>query len=64
NAEFDANILRTGKIENGFSSFAQRDRKVPFTEKSIVGKSGTGIIPLKFTVGDGMLKITEFGRPG
>jgi hypothetical protein len=63
NAEFDAMILRTGKIENGFSGFVPRNRKTEFTDKSIVGKSGIGSVPLKFTVGDGTLKIKEIGKP-
>jgi hypothetical protein len=63
NAEFDANILRTGKIDNLFSSFKPRDRKADFTERSIAARSGAGSIPLKFTVGDGNMKITEIDRP-
>jgi hypothetical protein len=63
NAEFDASILRTGKIENLFSSFKPRDRKGEFTEKSIIAKTGTGSIPLKFTVGDGNMKINEINKP-
>ncbi len=64
NAEFDATILRTGAIANGFTGFKPRVRKAEFTERSIVAKSGTGVIPLKFTVGDGTLTIKESGRPG
>lgn len=63
NADFDATILRTGKIENLFSTFTPRIRKGEFTEKSIVAKTGTGSVPLKFTVGDGTMKITEINRP-
>lgn len=61
NAEFDANILKTGKIENAFEGFKPRVRKQEFTEKSIVAKSGTGGIPLKFSVGDGTMKINTIG---
>ena len=61
NAELDATILRTGKIENGYAEFTPRVRKGEFTEKSIVGKSGIGGVPLKFTVGDGSLKISKIG---
>lgn len=61
NAELDATILRTGKIENGYADFTPRARKGEFTEKSIVGKSGIGGVPLKFTVGDGSLKISKIG---
>ena len=61
NAELDATILRTGKIETGFTEFVPRVRKAEFTEKSIVAKSGVGGVPLKFTVGDGSLKISKIG---
>jgi hypothetical protein len=63
NADFDANILRNGKIDNGFAGFKPKERKVEFTEKSIIGKSGTGSVPLKFTVGDGTMTIKEIGKP-
>ena len=63
NAELDATILRTGKIENLFSTFTPRVRKGEFTEKWIVAKTGTGSIPLKFTVGDGNMTITEINKP-
>lgn len=62
NAQFDASILRTGRIENGFEGFKPRIRNGEFTERSIAAKSGTGTIPLKFTVGDGTMKISEIGR--
>ena len=61
NAELDATILRTGKIENGYLGLKPRVRKAEFTEKSIVAKSGVGGTPLKFTVGDGTLKIGSLG---
>lgn len=63
NAHFDASILRTGKIENLFSSFTPRERKAEFTETSIVAKAGTGSVPLKFTVGDGNITINEINKP-
>ncbi|MEO8573149.1 MAG: hypothetical protein ABI481_04205 [Pyrinomonadaceae bacterium] len=61
NAELDATILRTGKIENGYLGLKPRVRKAEFTEKSIVAKSGVGGTPLKFTVGDGTLKLASLG---
>ena len=63
NAELDATILRTGKIENSFAGLKPRDRKDEFTEKSIAAKAGIGGIPLKFTVGDGQLKISQVKKP-
>ena len=63
NADFDASILRTGKIENGFTEFKPRVRKQEFTETSIIGKSGTGGVPLKFSVGEGTMKIFQDKKP-
>ena len=62
NADFDASILRTGRIENAFKEFTPRVRKQEFTETSIVAKSGTGGVPLKFSVGDGTMKISAVGK--
>ena len=61
NAELDATILRTGKIENGFDGLKPRVRKAEFTDKSIVALSGIGGIPLRFTVGDGTLTLSGAG---
>lgn len=63
NADFDASILRSGKIENAFTDFKPRVRKVEFTEKSIAAKAGTGGIQLKFSVGDGTMKIVQDRKP-
>ncbi len=60
NAEVDANVLRTGQIENSFGELKPKTRNVKFTDKSISAKAGVGGVPLKFTVGDGTLKISEF----
>lgn len=56
-AEIDAMILRTGTIENAFPDLKPRDRNRVFTDKSIIAKTGVGGVPLKFTVGDGTLKL-------
>ncbi|HUR98099.1 MAG TPA: hypothetical protein VMZ26_08560 [Pyrinomonadaceae bacterium] len=62
NAELDATILRTGKIENGYLGLKPRVRTATFTDKSIVAKSGVGAgTSLKFTVGDGTLKLSSLG---
>ena len=63
NSDFDASILRTGRIENGFAEFTPRVRKQEFTETSIIAKSGTGGVPLKFSVGDGTMKILQDKKP-
>lgn len=59
NAEIDATVLRSGQVENTFGELKPRTRNVKFTEKSISAKAGNGGVPLKFTVGDGTLKISE-----
>ena len=56
-AEIDAVILRTGSIENSLADLKPRDRKALFTEKSVLAKAGVGGPSLKFTVGDGILKL-------
>lgn len=56
NAEIQANVLRTGKIENLVPTIKPRER-AKFTETSINGRSGGGGALLSFTVGDGTLKI-------
>ena len=61
NAELDATILRTGKIENDYAGLKPRVRKEEFTDKLIVARSGIGGIPLKFTVGDGTLTLSNVG---
>lgn len=58
-AEIDAVILRTGGIENSLTNLKPRDRKAVFTEKSILAKAGAGGPSLKFTVGDGTLRLAR-----
>lgn len=62
-AQLDAVILRTGKIDNAFPDLKPRDRKSPFTDRSIMAKAGVGGAPLKFTVGDGTLTIKPLTLP-
>lgn len=61
NAEFDATILKTGKIDNTFEGFKPRVRQQQFSDRSIAAKAGTGGVPLKFSIGDGTMKISTFG---
>lgn len=62
-AEIDAVILKTGAIENNLPDLKPRDRKVPFTAKSIIAKAGVGGAPLKFAVGDGNMKFERLVLP-
>ena len=62
-AELDAVILRSGAIENSIADLKPRDRKVPFTDKAISAKAGVGGVPIKFSVGDGTLKMERLVLP-
>jgi hypothetical protein len=59
NAEIDASILRTGKIENSLPALKPRDRS-KFSETSMLAKAGNGGALLSFTVGDGTLKMSNW----
>ena len=61
-AELDATILRTGKIENNLIDLKPRIRTVKFTEQNISAKAGSGGVPIKFTIGDGTLRLKTIGR--
>lgn len=58
-AELDVNVLRTGAIQNSITDLKPRDRKIAFTDRSIAAKAGVGGAPLKFTVGDGSIKLAR-----
>lgn len=62
-AEIDAAVLGAGVIENGFPDLKPRDRKVIFTEKAMFAKAGVGGALMKFSVGDGKLKIETLRVP-
>ena len=59
NAEVEASVLRTGQIENSFAELKPKARNAQFTDKLISAKAGVGGVSLKFTVGDGTLKIGQ-----
>jgi hypothetical protein len=61
-AEIDAMILKAGAIENKLGSLTPRNRKLPFTERMMAAKTGVGGPQLKFTLGDGTLKIMPLER--
>lgn len=53
----DASVLRVGKIfnKNGPEFVPRDERKLPFTEKLVSGKLGSGGSGIKLTVGDGSI---------
>jgi len=55
--DIDAEILRTGKIENAYG-LEPRER-TSINEKSVRGRAGAGGSVLKFTVGDGEIHIRK-----
>jgi DUF4097 and DUF4098 domain-containing protein YvlB len=61
-ANIDAIVLRTGKIENEFPDLKPRDRKIVFSDKSMLAKAGVGGPPIKLGVGDGTIKIGVLGK--
>ena len=62
-ADIDALVLRSGGIENEFPDLKPRDRKVAFTERSMSAKAGVGGGTLKFSVGQGKLRIEPLRAP-
>ncbi|MEO7659600.1 MAG: hypothetical protein ABIV48_08295 [Pyrinomonadaceae bacterium] len=62
-AEIDAIILKTGTFTNNLPELVPRDRKVPFTDRSIMAKAGVGGAPLKFTVGEGTITLERLKLP-
>lgn len=59
NANLKAEVLRTGKIDNSYKMLKPM-RHTKFTDKGMYAKAGNGGAELKFTVGDGKLKIADF----
>jgi len=55
--DIDADILRTGKIEDTFG-LESRERN-SITERSVRGLAGSGGADLKFTVGDGVIRFKK-----
>jgi hypothetical protein len=58
NADINAEILRTGQIENGVAALLPRERTTP-TPRSIKARAGAGGATLSFTVGDGTLTLKQ-----
>ncbi|HEY0003854.1 MAG TPA: hypothetical protein VGB17_03505 [Pyrinomonadaceae bacterium] len=58
NGDLNADILRTGQIENEASSLEPRERP-GLTKRSIRARAGAGGATFSFTVGDGKLTIKQ-----
>jgi hypothetical protein len=58
NGDIDADILRSGQIENSYQGLEPRLRP-GLTARTIKGRAGTGGASFTFTVGDGTLRIRK-----
>jgi hypothetical protein len=58
NADINADVLRTGQIENGYEALVPQER-TSLTPRSIHGRAGAGGATLSFTVTDGTLRIKK-----
>ena len=56
--DIDADILRTGQIENSYADIAPRERTT-LTPRSIKSRTGAGGPAFTLTVGDGTIKIAK-----
>ncbi len=59
NADINAEVLRTGRVENTHPALAARDENAPVSERSQHLRAGAGGATLNFTVGDGTLRIKQ-----
>jgi hypothetical protein len=58
NGDIDADILRVGKIVNGYEGLAKRE-KPGLTERVVRARAGAGGAFFKFTVGEGTINFTK-----
>ena len=58
NADINADVLRSGQIENSYTTLVPQERTT-FTPRSIRGRAGSGGATLAFKVTDGMLRIKK-----
>jgi hypothetical protein len=56
--DLNAEVLRTGRVENADAELSARDRTQP-TDRSLQARAGAGGATLSFTVGDGTLRIIQ-----
>lgn len=56
-ADIDAVVVKSGDIENTFPNLKPRDRRSQFTKTAVLAKAGVGGPPLKFSVGDGKIRL-------
>jgi len=60
NADINAEVLRSGQIENSYPALVPQERTT-FTPRSLMGRAGNGGATLSFKVTDGTLRIRKAG---
>jgi hypothetical protein len=58
NADINAEVLRSGQIENSYAALVPQERTT-FTQRSLMGRAGSGGATLSFKVTDGTLRIKK-----
>jgi hypothetical protein len=58
NADINAEVLRSGQIENSYAALVPQERTT-FTQRSLNGRAGSGGASLSFKVTDGTLRIKK-----
>jgi hypothetical protein len=61
-ADIEATILQSGKIENSLAALKPKPR-TKFTDTLVAGKVGSGGVALTFTVGNGAVNLSELKKP-
>jgi hypothetical protein len=62
-ADVDASVLNAGKILNELPHMKPLDSKVPFTDRSVVARSGVGGTQLKFMIAQGNMRLIPLVPP-
>lgn len=62
NGEIDAAVLRAGRIEDAYGSFAPREH-APADGRELHARAGAGGASLKFEVGDGVIRFEQLNSP-
>ena len=59
--DINAQVLRTGRVENTHPALTPREDAPAPTERSLQARAGNGGATLSFTVTDGTLRIKQVG---
>jgi len=59
NGDINAEVLRSGRIENGYAGLAPREENTQPNERLLRARAGAGGATLSFTVADGTIRIKQ-----